>query len=129
MAKAARFTVKSILADFVAVLYCHGNVGCDEAIVLSGAAMPLVRQNRVVIINFDGVERMDSGGLATLILLHMYASSCGGALRFCNVGRAVRELLEITSVDTLLDVYATEQQARGTAATSLTPALPTNLPV
>ncbi len=87
--------------------------------MLSNAAMPLVRQKRAVILNFDAVERMDSGGLATLILLHMYASSCGGALRFCNVGRPLRELLELTRVDTLFDVYATEQQARGFAATAL----------
>ncbi len=120
MAKAARFTVKSVPAAEIAVLYCQGNVGCDEAIMLSGAAMPLVRQKRAVIVNFNGVERMDSGGLATLILLHMYASSCGGALRFCNLGRPVQELLELTCVDTLFDVYATEEQARGTAATALT---------
>jgi anti-anti-sigma factor len=118
-AKPARFTVKSVPTADIAVLYCQGSLGCDEAIILSGAAMPLVRQKRAVIINFDGVERMDSGGLATLILLHMYASSCGGALRFCNLGRPVQELLEVTCVDTLFDVYATEEQACGTAATAL----------
>lgn len=126
MTKAARFTVKSILADDIAVLCCHGNIGCEEAIMLCNAATPLVRQKRAVILNFDAVERMDSGGLATLILLHMYASSCGRALRFCNLGRPLRELLELTCVDTLFDIYATEQQARGAAAAVLTPAFADN---
>ncbi len=112
-----RFTVNSMLAGNVATLCCHGRLGCDEAIVLSGAVMPLLRQKRTVLLDFAGVERLDSGGLGTLVLLHMYACSAGGVLRFCNFNRGVRELMELTQVDTLFDICASERQAGGESAT------------
>ncbi len=111
------FRVNSILAGNVATLCCQGNLGCDEAPVLSGAVMPLLCQKRTVLLNFAGVGRLDSGGLGTLVLLQMYARSAGGVLCFCNLNRYVRELMELTQVDTFFDICASERQAGGESAT------------
>jgi anti-sigma B factor antagonist len=116
-----RFAVNSVLVGDVAILCCRGNLGCEEAIMLSDAVAPLLSQKRAVILNFAGVEGVDSGGLGTLVLLHMYAHSSGGRLRFCSLNGHVRELVKLTRVDTLFEIYPTEQQARNAVPAALAP--------
>ncbi len=123
--QAVQFTCKSIFRKNLAIVHCSGNLGCDEAIVLSRAAIPLLREKRVLVLDFQAVECLDSGGLGTLVLLHMYACSCRRALRLCGLNPRVRELVELAGLHTLLDIYPSQQQARSTSV-ECTPATFTN---
>jgi len=57
-----------------------------------------------VLISFEGVNYMDSSGLATLVEILKTMRSYGGKLKLCNLSDKIRGLFEITKLDRLFDI-------------------------
>jgi anti-sigma B factor antagonist len=66
---------------------------------------------RVVILNLQNVSDIDSYGVAVLASTHMSAVSRGGRLLFSNLSRKLKHLFAITRLDTVFELYETEQEA------------------
>lgn len=64
-----------------------------------------------VVVDLAGVGFMDSSGLGTLVVLFKALRDGGGRLCLAAVQEPVRSLLKVTSVDRVIDVYATVQAA------------------
>ena len=64
--------------------------------------LPLARR---MVIDLAGIEAVDSAGLGELVLLHMWADSSGYTLKFSGARKSVRNVLELTNLDQVLDLY------------------------
>ena len=64
-----------------------------------------------IVLNMDNIKYIDSAGLGTLIAAHLSAKTVGASLRLCNLGSKFREVLQITKLLTVFDVYDTEAAA------------------
>ena len=72
----------------------------------------LVRDGRrQILIDLRNVPNMDSTELGRLIRAHLSVRQAGGRVRVCNVSQRILSLLKITHLDTVLDLYSTEEQA------------------
>jgi anti-sigma B factor antagonist len=66
---------------------------------------------RKIVLNMDNVTFIDSAGLGTLVAAHHSAKSQGAGLRLCHLGSKFQEVLQITKLMTVFDVYNTEAEA------------------
>jgi anti-sigma B factor antagonist len=66
-----------------------------------------------IVLNMDNVTFIDSAGLGTLVAAHHSAKSQGAALKLCHLGSKFQEVLQITKLLTVFDVYDTEAAAVG----------------
>jgi anti-sigma B factor antagonist len=64
-----------------------------------------------IVLNMDGVTFIDSAGLGTLVAAHHSAKAQGASLRLCHLGTKFQEVLQITKLMTIFDVYNTEAEA------------------
>jgi anti-sigma B factor antagonist len=72
----------------------------------------LVHQGlKEIALNLGGLSYMDSAGLGELISSHSTATRAGGHIKIFNLTKRVSELLVITKVLTVFDVFDSEQEA------------------
>ena len=64
-----------------------------------------------IVLNMNNVTFIDSAGLGTLVALHHSAKSNGAQLKLSHLGTKFREVLQITKLLTVFDVYDTEAAA------------------
>ena len=65
-----------------------------------------------IVINLADVSYIDSAGVGALISAYIAVNNTGGQLRLMNLTKKVRELLAITKLLTVFDVFDTEEAAR-----------------
>lgn len=68
------------------------------------------KKNKLVI-NLQGVNYVDSSGLATLVEILKNLRSYGGKLKLINLSSKVKGLFEITKLDKLFDIRSDEEEA------------------
>jgi anti-sigma B factor antagonist len=64
-----------------------------------------------IVLNMDNITFIDSAGLGTLVAAHHSAKSQGAGLRLCHLGSKFQEVLQITKLLTVFEVYNTEAEA------------------
>lgn len=64
-----------------------------------------------VILNLEGVEYIDSTGLGSLVICFSTMRKAGGTVKLLNLSRRNVELLVLTKLETVFEVYADEQDA------------------
>ena len=64
-----------------------------------------------VLLDLAWVKHIDSGGLGDLVASHVTLDQKGGALKLMHMTESVRELMTITKLLTILDVYDDEPEA------------------
>jgi anti-sigma B factor antagonist len=72
----------------------------------------LAREGKVqVLLDLAWVKHIDSGGWGELVSSHVTLDEKGGALKLMHMTESVRELMTITKVLTIFDVYDDEPEA------------------
>jgi anti-sigma B factor antagonist len=71
----------------------------------------LSQGKKIIILNLLNVSFMDSTGLGTLVAAHSSAKSAGASLRLCDLGPRFSELLQITKLYTVFEIYDSEYEA------------------
>ena len=100
-------TVKGIL-----VVDCEGRIIFgEESADLRDTVKKLLAQNKNLVLNLGGVNYIDSGGLGTLVALFTTAHNAGGSIKLCNLTQRVGDLLQVTKLLTIFDVYDTRAAA------------------
>ena len=64
-----------------------------------------------LIVNLAQVTQVDTSGLTALVTAHVTAAKRGGALKLANPAKRIRDLLEITRLNTLFEVFDSEGDA------------------
>jgi anti-sigma B factor antagonist len=57
------------------------------------------------------VNYIDSGGLGTLVALHTTAHNAGGTIKLANLTKRVGDLLQVTKLLTVFEVFDSEAEA------------------
>ncbi len=106
------FKLSTRLIDGIVVVDCSGRlVFGDETSLLRDTLKDLLTQNKDLVLNLGGVNYIDSGGLGTLVSLYTSARNAGGTLKLANLTKRVGDLLQITKLLTVFEVYDGEDKA------------------
>ena len=72
----------------------------------------LAREGKLqVLLDLAWVKHIDSAGLGELVSSHVTLDEKGGALKLMHVPESVRELMKVTKLLTVFDVYDDEPEA------------------
>ena len=71
----------------------------------------LIAENKRIVLNLGGVNYIDSGGLGTLVSLYTTAHNAGGSIKLANLTQRVGDLLQVTKLVTIFEVYDSEEEA------------------
>src|SRR3984893_307192 len=109
----AELKIKQRQAGDVAILDLDGEVRMgDSATALRGAIRGLVAGgNQKILLNLAGVRYIDSSGIGELIANYTTVGRSGGQLKLLNLTDKVQDLLVITKLLTVFDVYENESEA------------------
>lgn len=100
------------VVDGVTILSCNGRIVFgEEATELRETLKRLLASTRQVILNLTNVSYIDSGGLGTLVGVYSSARSSGADIKLTGLGQKLRDVLQITKLVTVFEVYDSEQQA------------------
>jgi len=93
---------------------------CESA--LKDRLDALVRDGHLdILVDLKSCPHLDSTELGRLIRCHLSVRKAGGRVRLCNLSPRIKILMEITRLDTVLDLFGTEEEALAAIARS-TPA-------
>lgn len=106
------FKCETRQVDGVTVVVCQGRIVFgEEATALRDCLKDLLKSARQIVLNLSGVSYIDSGGLGTLVGCYSSARSVGADIKLTGLGHRLRDLLQITKLATVFEVYETDQQA------------------
>jgi len=98
--------------DGILIVDCVGRIVFgDESSALREAVKKAIAENNRIVLNLGEVTYIDSGGLGTLVALHTTAQNAGGAIKLANLTKRVDDLLQVTKLLTVFDVYNSEAEA------------------
>lgn len=98
--------------DGVMVVDCSGRlVFGEESASLRDTVKKLLAHSPKVVLNLHDVTHVDSGGLGTLVSLYTTARNAGGAVKLARLTQRVGDLLQITKLLTIFDIYDDEVKA------------------
>lgn len=109
----AQLSINQRQAGDVAILDLNGEVRIgDSATALRGAIRELVAAgNSKILLNLAGVRYIDSSGIGELIANYTTVGRTGGQLKLLSLTDKVQDLLVITKLLTVFDVYEAEAEA------------------
>jgi anti-sigma B factor antagonist len=100
------------LAKGVTMLDCNGRIVFgEESALLRDTVKKLIGESNQIVLNLGGVTYIDSGGLGTLVALYTTAHNAGGAVKLANLTQRVGDLLQVTKLLTVFEVYDSEEKA------------------
>ncbi len=92
----------------VMIVHCQGRIVYrDEAAALSRVVGEVLGQTSNVVLDLSGVSSMDSAGIGELALLQTWAQERNATLKCAGANSLVRRLLDLTNLDTVIEVHPT----------------------
>lgn len=86
----------------------------DQNLLLKQTLRSLVEQNeKKIVLNLAGVSKIDSSGLGELVSGYATVGKAGGDLKLLNLSDRAIELMAITKLHTVFDVFEDEASAIG----------------
>lgn len=105
-----RMSTRSV--EGVLVLDCSGRVVFgEESARLRDMVKGLLAQSPKLVMNLREVNYIDSGGLGTLVSLYTSARNAGGAVKLASLSQRVGDLLQVTKLLTIFEVFDDEAAA------------------
>ena len=96
----------------VTIVDCNGRIVFgEESALLRDTLKKLITENSQIVLNLGGISYIDSGGLGTLVALYTTAHNAGGAVKLVNLTQRVGDLLQVTKLLTVFEVYDSEDKA------------------
>ena len=99
--------------DGVAVISMEGRIvlGEESNALREKVKALLAAGQKKIVLNMNDVTYIDSSGLGALVAAHTSARSQGASLKLCHLGAKFQEILQVTKLVTVFDVYPTEAAA------------------
>ncbi|PVC69402.1 STAS domain-containing protein [Streptomyces sp. CS081A] len=110
---AERLSVAHRVVDGIRVVTLRGEIDHTAKGLLAGVLVPegdAALPPRVVA-DLEGVTFMDSSGINSFVLAHQHLTAAHGWLRIAGAQEAVRRVLGLVGVDTVIDCHPTVEQA------------------
>ena len=99
----------------IKILDCSGRITLGEGtMVVRNAVRELLKDNdKKIILNLAEVNYIDSSGIGELVSTYTTVTSNGGQLKLLGLTKKIHELLAITKLLTVFEVFDEEQAALG----------------
>jgi len=99
-------------AGKVAVVTAEGEIDLNTSGAFQHALLALLDEHpERVVVNLSDVGYMDSSGVASLVKVLSRARKSGVGLMLVGLTDRVRSVFEITRLDSVFQIFATEQEA------------------
>ncbi len=97
----------------VYVLDCSGKITLGEGTMIVRNTVRNILQNggKKIILNLGDVNYIDSSGIGELVSTYTTVTNQGAQLKLLNLTKKIQELLAITKLLTVFDVYNSEESA------------------
>ena len=97
------------------VISCSGRIVLgDESAKLRHVVKEALSESNQVVLDLGGVTHIDSTGLGVLVGLYASAHKAGGGIKLAHLNPRLRDLLGITRLLTIFEVFETAEDAAGT---------------
>jgi anti-sigma B factor antagonist len=107
-------------AGSITVLALSGKITSDDTGQLKEKVMSVLEQGRKsIILDLGGVTYIDSSGLGELVSCHTTASRQKAAIKLANLATRSKDLLVMTKLIMVFDVYDSEPAAIASFAQSV----------
>ena len=104
--------IQTQISGDVFIVRCDGRIVFgDEGAALRERVGHMLSGSPRVVVNLEGVDYIDSGGLGILVGLSVSARNRGGELKLVSPNQRVSELLRRTRLDAIISVYGNEKEA------------------
>src|SRR5256714_14384931 len=109
----AELDIKERQSGDVTVLDMGGKITIGEgSVALRSAVRRLLEEGKKkILLNLGGVRYMDSSGIGELVSSYTAINKEGGQLKLLNLAQKLQDLLTITKLLTVFDVYESEAEA------------------
>ena len=98
--------------DGVIVIHLTGAIYFgEESKSLRILVKELLDKSPLVVLDLGNVTHIDSEGLGTLVCLYASARKFGGDIKLAHIGKHTRDLLQITRLVTLFEIFDTVEDA------------------
>lgn len=105
----------------VVILTLKGRLDLASGAMLKKAAKEHFANNEASVhLNMAGIEFVNSSGLGALVSIMKEVRLLKGRLTLSNLGIFVRELLDITQLSQIFEIYPTEEEALSSYQTTTT---------
>lgn len=102
----------TVNTDGVFVVYLSGAILFREASAsLRLFVKDLLNQSRRIVLDLGEVTHIDSGGLGSLVALYISAQRSGGNIKFASLGAHANEVVRITKLVTVFEIYDKAEDA------------------
>ncbi len=97
----------------VMILDLKGKLTIGEGdLLLKDKINSLIQQgHKKLVMNLEGVPYVDSAGLGEIVRTYTTVSRQGGSLKLLHLTKRIKDLLTITKLLQVFDVFETEQEA------------------
>jgi anti-anti-sigma factor len=96
----------------VKIVHCQGRIVYrDEATALSRLVGDILQNGGKVVLDLSGVSSIDSAGIGELAFLYTCARSQHADLKCASPTPLVRELLDLTNLDSVLEIHPSVPEA------------------
>ena len=97
----------------IRVLDCSGKITLGEGtMTVRNTVRDILKANgKKIIVNLADVNYIDSSGIGELVSTYTTVASNGGQLKLLNLTKKIHELLTITKLLTVFQVFENEQAA------------------
>jgi len=100
------------VSDRASVIDIRGEITADcEAALMDAYARASTGQTRVILLNFDGLEYMNSSGIGLLVTLLVRANRHNQRLMAYGLSEHYRQIFELTRLDEAIGMYSSEADA------------------
>ena len=90
----------------IMIVHCQGRIVYrDEAVALSRAVADVVKNSNKVVLDLGGVSSIDSAGMGELAFLQSWSQTRNVSLKCASPSPLVRNLLDLTNLDRVLEIY------------------------
>jgi anti-sigma B factor antagonist len=105
--------LKKRTVDGILAIEGNGRIvfGEESSLLREEVKRAIADGQKQIVLNLGEVSYIDSGGLGTLVALHTSAHNAGGAIKLANLTQRVGDLLQITKLLTVFEVYDSEYLA------------------
>ncbi|CDM66889.1 STAS domain-containing protein [Pyrinomonas methylaliphatogenes] len=109
----AELTIKERQAGDVTILDLTGKITIGEGSVALRSAIRrlLAEGKKKILLNLGGVSYVDSSGIGELVSSYTAVNKENGQLKLLNLTQKIQDLLAITKLLTVFDVYDDEAAA------------------
>jgi anti-sigma B factor antagonist len=100
-------------AEGITILECSGRIvfGDETATLREQVKGLLDAGKKQIVLDLGEISYIDSSGLGTLVGLYTTAQNAGGSIKLANLTKKVGDLLQVTKLLTVFDVYDSEEKA------------------